>query len=113
MSGVLLFKKNMYHFSLTHTLLLILPYLGVWALYHIKSTDIFFLRTPAHRKIDLYICFISVIIVLFLVWNSYFSTLLLLGLKISKDTIFFNDKFITFFGMNLAAIGVLFTIRSQ
>ena len=103
----------MYQFSISHTLLLILPYLIIWTFYHFKNKDNFFLRAPAYRKIDLYIQIFALSTLLFLIWNSYFSKFLFLGLKISKDTIFFNDKFITFLGISLAVIGVLFTIRTQ
>ena len=103
----------MNNFSIAHTILLIIPYVVIYLIHYFKSKDNFFLRTPSYMKIDLYIWFVSITLSLFLVWNSYFSDYLFLGLKISKETIFFNDKFITFLGISSAIIGWLYTVRTQ
>lgn len=50
---------------------------------------------------------------LFLIWNSYFNHVQFRGLKISQETIFFNDKFITFLGITTAIVGWLYTVRAQ
>lgn len=103
----------MYKFSVLLTLLTICPYLLAYFFYSIKNTDAFFLRSPSYRKIDLYIGFVAITILQFIVWNSCTSENLFLGLKISKETEFFNDKFITFLGINSAIIGWLYTVRMQ
>lgn len=103
----------MYNLSITQTLLLILPYSIIYLSYFLKDKDNFFIRYPSHRKIDIYIWIVSMTILLFLTWNSYFSNYLFLGLKISQETIFFNDKFITFLGISSAIIGWLYTVRTQ
>ena len=103
----------MYTFSFCLTLLMIFPYLLIYIFYYSKNRDVFFLRSRSYRKIDLYIRFVTITILLFIVWNSYTSDNLFLGLKISQETFFFNDKFITFIGISFAIIGWLYTVRMQ
>ena len=81
--------------------------------FRFKNFNSFFLRPQSYKKIDSMIAFTSLTSLLFILWNSFFSNYLFLGLKISNETIFFNDKFITFLGVALAVIGWLYTVRSQ
>ena len=103
----------MYKFSVLLTLLMIFPYLLIYIFYYFKTKDTFFLRSPSYRKIDLYIGFAIITILLFIIWNSYTADNLFLGLKISKESFFFNDKLITFIGISFAVIGWLYTVRMQ
>ena len=103
----------MYKFSLLQTILLALPYIAIYSIYFYKIRDVFFIREPSYRKIDLYIYFISITIFLFLIWNSNLNDYQFLGLKLSQEKIFFNDKFITFLGITTAIVGWLYTVRTQ
>ena len=101
------------NFSITQTLLLLICYMVTYLFFRFKNFNSFFLRPQSYKKIDSMIAFTSLTSLLFILWNSFFSNYLFLGLKISNETIFFNDKFITFLGVALAVIGWLYTVRSQ
>lgn len=111
--GFLINILKMSNFSFIHSFLLTIPYLSFYLTFYVYNKDVFFLRAKSHQKIDLYIYFVIITSILFMIWNSFFHEFLFLGLKISKDTTFFNDKFITFLGISLAVVGWLFTVRSQ
>lgn len=104
----------MINFNFLQTFLLLIPYISLFLFFkYAFNNDAFFIRKKSYFKIDflISICFLTSF--LFILWNSYFYTYIFLGLKISKETIFFNDKFITFLGVVLAVIGWLYTVRSQ
>lgn len=81
--------------------------------FYFKDRNPFFLRPKNYKKLDMMIAFTFLTSLLFILWNSFFFNLKFLGLKISNETIFFNDKFVTFLGIALAVIGWVYTIRSQ
>ena len=103
----------MSNFNISQTLLLLIPYILLFLFFKYVFKDTFFIREKSYFKIDFLISICFLTSCLFILWNSYFYTYLFLGLKISKETIFFNDKFITFLGVVLAVIGWLYTVRSQ
>lgn len=112
-SGVFLYLKKMSNFSYTYTFLLIFLYIVVFLYFYIKDHDSFFLRPKSYRKLDMMITLTFLTSFLFILWNSLFYEFKFLGLKISHETVFFNDKFVTFLGIALAVIGWVYTLRSQ
>lgn len=99
--------------SFLNSILLITPYSLSLVFFYYFNQNKFFLRKKAHQKIDIYISFVLITCVLFITWNSIFYEYLFLGLKISQEDTFFNDKLIAFLGICLAVVGWLYTIRSQ
>ena len=103
----------MSNFTFLNSILLITPYALSLLIFYYFNQDNFFIRKKAHQKIDIYISFVLITSMLFITWNSVFYEYLFLGLKISKEDIFFNDKLIAFLGICLAVVGWLYTTRSQ